>query len=90
MQKPSPRQQRKGYNFKALQALALSIPYTRTSLLRPVCPAINSTWFLGTLKILAKNTLQASLASPSTGGAVSLNLRASPKRPASWFLAARG
>jgi len=44
----------------------------------------------GTFKSLAKNAMQASLARPSSGGAVRATFRASPSSPVIAFFLARG
>ena len=44
----------------------------------------------GTFKRLAKNSMQASLARPSTGGVVKETFKASPSSPVMAFFFARG
>lgn len=65
-------------------------PKTRMTLFRPLWPAAILTDDRGTFKRLAKNSTHASLAFPSTGGAVSDTLSASPTSPVIAFFFARG
>src|SRR5579864_8308299 len=59
-------------------------------LLRLVWPDAMVTEDRGTFKSFAKNSMQASLARPSTGGVVSDSLSASPSSPVMAFFFARG
>jgi hypothetical protein len=63
---------------------------TRITLLRLVRPDAIVTEEHGTFKRLAKNSMQASLARPSTGGAVRAILRAFPTSPVIAFFRALG
>jgi len=65
-------------------------PSTRITLFRLLWPAAILTDDRGTFKSLAKKSMQASLAFPSTGGAVSETLSASPTSPVIALFFARG
>src|SRR5689334_6992144 len=65
-------------------------PAMRITLLRLVWPPTMVTEARGTFKNSAKNSTQAWLALPSTGGAVSDSFNAWPKMPVIAFLRARG
>jgi len=69
---------------------AADMPLTRISLFRLVSPAAIVTDERGTFKNSARNAMQASLARPSSGGAVSASFTASPTVPVMAFLFARG
>jgi len=60
------------------------------TLFRLVWPDAMVTEDRGTFKSLAKNSMQASFALPSTGGAVSASLSASPISPLMASFLARG
>ena len=72
---------------RAFSALNLFI---KTSLFRPVSPRIMDTDDFGTEKSRAMNSISASLALPSTGGAASATASAPLRSPFILFLAARG
>src|SRR5216684_1176172 len=65
-------------------------PSTRIIFLRLLSPDAMVTEARGTFKRFAKNSMQASLARPSLGGAVKETLRASPTSPVIAFFFARG
>ena len=65
-------------------------PATRMTLFRLLWPEAMVTEDRGTFKSFAKNSMQASLARPSTGGVVSETFRASPSSPVMAFFLARG
>src|SRR5205807_9547683 len=65
-------------------------PATRSTLLRLPRPAAILIDERDTFKSFAKNSMQASLALPSTGGAVKETLSASPISPVMASLRARG
>jgi len=65
-------------------------PTTRMIFARLLSPEAMVTEDRGSFKSFAKNSMQASLARPSTGGAVRLTLRASPTSPVTAFFFARG
>jgi hypothetical protein len=65
-------------------------PATRTTLFRVLAPDAILTEPRGTFKRFAKNSIQASFAFPSTGGAVSATLIASPTSLVIAFFFARG
>lgn len=62
----------------------------RMTLFRLFWPDAMVTEERGTLKSFAKKSIQASLALPSTGGAVSATFSASPSSPVMAFFLARG
>src|SRR5579863_966774 len=64
-------------------------PATRTTFFRPEWPEAMVTEERGTSKRFAKNSMQAWLARPSSGGAVSANLSSSPSSPVMAFFFAR-
>src|SRR5258708_29328822 len=66
------------------------IPLIRTTFRRFVSPLAMVTEERGISKKLAKNSITAWLALPSTGGAVSASFTASPTVPVMAFLRARG
>src|SRR5579884_3756729 len=66
------------------------MPDTRITLRRPLSPAAMVMEERGTFKNFAKNSIHASLARPSTGGAVSDSLSASPTPPVIASFFARG
>src|SRR5581483_6134743 len=63
---------------------------TKTTLFRLLSPEMIVTADFGSLRSAAKNSTQAAFARPSTGGAVSATLSASPSSPTIAFLRARG
>src|SRR2546427_10846135 len=65
-------------------------PATRITFLRLVWPDAMVTDERGTFKRFAKNSMQASLARPSTGGAIRESFRASPSSPEMAFFLAWG
>src|SRR5580704_17740822 len=65
-------------------------PATRMTLFRLVSPDAMVTEERGTSKSFAKNSMQASLARPSTGGAIKASFSASPTTPVMAFFLARG
>ncbi len=65
-------------------------PATRITLFRLVSPDAMVTEERGTSKRFAKNSIQASFARPSTGGAVKASFSASPNSPVMAFFLARG
>src|SRR5260370_5274954 len=65
-------------------------PEILITLFRLVWPAAIVTDERGRFKSFAKNSMQASLALPSTGGAVRASLRTSPTSPVMAFFFARG
>lgn len=65
-------------------------PDTRITFRRPFWPDAMVTEERGTFKRFAKNSMQASLAHPSMGGAVRETLSASPSSPVIAFFFARG
>jgi hypothetical protein len=69
---------------------ATDIPATRITFRRLLSPDAMVTDERGTSKKFAKNSMQASFARPSIGGAVKDNLRASPISPVMAFFLARG
>jgi len=73
-----------------LRTSSADIPETRITLFRLLWPDAMVTEERGTFKSLAKNSMQAALALPSTGGAVSATLRASPTSPVRAFFLERG
>src|SRR5579859_3356820 len=66
------------------------MPLIRTTLRRLVAPLAMVTEERGTFKSFAKNSMQASLARPSTGGALSASLSASPSSPVTASCLERG
>src|SRR6476660_9779852 len=90
--KMSPRRQIYDFNFSVsfCSATGLLTPAIRTILFRLVSPLAMVTEERGIANKSAKNSITAWLALPSTGGAVSANLRASPTAPVIAFLRARG
>jgi len=80
----------KVHGFKRLRSSAADIPNTRITFLRLRSPDAMVTEDGATFKKLAKNSMQASLARPSTGGAVKDSLSASPRSPVMAFVFARG
>src|SRR4029077_16228616 len=94
--KVSPRRQfqfeNHDFKFSASRcsATGLLTPAIRTTLFRLVSPLAMVTEEHGIANKSAKNSITAWLALPSTGGAVSASLRASPTMPLLWFLRARG
>ncbi len=69
---------------------AADIPLTRITLFRLLSPAAIVTDECGTFKTSARNSMQAWLARPSTGGAVKASFSASPTSPVMAFFFARG
>jgi hypothetical protein len=69
---------------------AAEIPTTRMILFRLVSPAPIITADRGTRRMSEKNSTHASLARPSTGGAVNATFSASPNSPTIAFRFARG
>src|SRR5258708_28899924 len=65
-------------------------PETRITLIRLVWPAAIVTEERGRFKSFAKNSMQASFALPSTGGAVRASFSASPTSPVMASFFARG
>ena len=65
-------------------------PETRIIFWRLVWPEAMVTEDRGSFKSFAKNSMQASLARPSTGGEVRVSLSASPSSPVMAFFLARG
>src|ERR1700682_204849 len=65
-------------------------PKTRITLFRLVWPAAIVTEERGRFKSFAKNSMQAALALPSTGGLVMASFSASPTSPVIAFFLARG
>ena len=65
-------------------------PATRIIFLRPDWPDAMVTDERGTFKRSAKNSIQASLARPSMGGAVNVSFSASPSSPVMAFFLPRG
>src|SRR5712692_3897115 len=85
-----PKRSRQGQISRRFLISSADSPATRITLFRLVWPAAIVTDERGTFKSFAKNSMQASLALPSTGGAVSATLRASPIWPVIAFFFARG
>src|SRR5882757_579573 len=73
-----------------LRTSSAEIPATRIALFRLFKPEAMVTEERGTFKRFAKNSIQAWLAFPSTGGAVRDSLSASPTSPVIAFFLARG
>ncbi|MDQ1389290.1 MAG: hypothetical protein QOF56_2744 [Acidobacteriaceae bacterium] len=69
---------------------AAEIPTTRITFLRLLWPDAIVTEDRGTFKSFAKNSMQASLALPSMGGAARESLSVSPNSPVIAFFFARG
>src|ERR1019366_2720568 len=80
----------KGQCASRLRTSSADKPATRITLFRLVWPAAIVTEERGTFKRFAKNSMQASLALPSAGGAVRESFRASPTSPVMAFFFARG
>ncbi len=66
------------------------MPWMAICFFRLEDPDTSSTDLRGTLKRFARNRMSSSLAAPSTGGAFTRILIASPCRPTTSVLAARG
>ena len=69
---------------------AAEIPTTRITLFRLVCPAAIMTADRGTRRTSEKNSMHASFAFPSTGGAFKATFNASPNSPRIAFRFERG
>src|SRR5271166_101162 len=77
--------------FRSLASTCMAErPLTRIILFRLLSPAAIVTDDRGTFKTSARNAIQASLARPSIGGAVSATFSASPTSPVMAFFFARG
>ena len=76
--------------FKRFRTSSADKPATRITLFRLVSPAAIVTEERGRFKSFAKKSMQASLALPSTGGAVRASFIASPTSPVMAFFFARG
>src|SRR5712692_2983609 len=85
-----PKRSRQGQISRRFLISSADSPATRITLFRLVWPAAIVTDERGTFKSFAKNSIQAWLALPSIGGAVSATLRASPTWPVIAFFFARG
>jgi len=79
-----------GYTPNFSRTCLAVTPATRITLLRLVWPEVMVTEDRGTRKSFAKNSMQASLARPSTGGVVRETFNASPSSPVMAFFLARG
>ena len=80
----------KFHGFRRLFSSADDSPATRMTFLRLFSPEVMVTEERETFKRSAKNSMQASLAPPSTGGAVKDSFSASPTSPVIAFFLARG
>ena len=78
------------HSFNRRRNSAADRPVIRITFRRLVLPDAMVTEDRGSSNRFAKNSIQASFARPSTGGAVSDTLSASPTSPAMQFLFARG
>src|SRR5439155_20774080 len=78
------------HGFRRLFNSVDDSPATRMTFLRLFSPELMVTEERGTFKKSAQNSMQASLARPSTGGAVKDNFSASPISPVMAFFLARG
>jgi hypothetical protein len=76
--------------FSRFPTVSVEIPATRITFRRPLSPDAMVTDERETFKRFAKNSMQASLARLSTGGAVIESLSASPASPVMAFFLARG
>src|SRR6266446_8356719 len=85
-----PKRSRQGQISRRFLISSADSPATRITLFRLLWPAAIVTDERGTFKSFAKKSMQASLALPSTGGAVSESLSASPTCPVIAFFFARG
>src|SRR5881227_3719881 len=78
----------RGCNLSQIQAAVQ--PAMRMTLFRLLSPETIETDERGIVNNSARNSIQASLARPSTGGEVKAILRASPTSPSTEFRRARG
>ncbi len=78
------------YKAIRLRTSSAESPTTRITLLRLVWPEAMVTEDRGSFKSFAKNAMQASLALPSSGGAVSESFNALSSSPVIAFFLARG
>src|SRR5713226_233681 len=85
-----PKRSRQGQISRRFLISSADSPATRITLFRLVWPAAIVMEERGRFKSFAKNSMQASLAFPSTGGAVSESFSASPTSPVIAFFLARG
>src|ERR1700690_915180 len=89
--RPRPRLPRNQYQSPSRSRICSAVrPATRITLFRLLWPAAIVTEERGTFKSSAKNSMQAWLALPSTGGAVRATFNAPPTSPVTPFFFARG